>query len=346
VIAGLGLPAVGLPRLKTSPAPEPPAVDRTHVTDLFLELTQISGSSRRERQIADAIVAKLSGLGLEAREDGAAAIIGGDTGNLIVNLPGTIADAPGLIFMAHMDTVRAARGVQPVIRDGVIYSDGTTALGADDRAGCAEILEMLRIVGEKKLPHPPIQVIFTVGEEAGLLGSEALRTEDLRGRLGFAVDSFHPNELFWGSDGPLFTGDMRDSIMKAAQREFRRPSVAGDELRPRNNAEGLLLDFTRDGIRAIGMEPVERNLWGASSDAASLRDKGIPAITIGAGEQDIHSTEEHVSIDDLVKSTELLLALVKGATRYRVDEAGAIVPREESIPPTAPPVAADGWLIA
>lgn len=306
-----------------------PAVDRDRIKDLFLELAQISGRTGNERQVADTIIQKLAALGYTPREDDAKSATGGNTGNLILDIPGSIPDAPGVIFMAHMDTVSLAEGVKPQIRDGVIYSDGTTALGADNRAGVSEILEALRLIDESGMPHGPLQIIFTVGEEGGLLGSSALHREDVHGNLGYAVDSFHPNEIFWGWDGPLFADDKINvqANQKRAEAAFRRPSGPKDELRPRNNAEGFLLDFTRDGIRAIGMEPSERNLWGASSDAAALREMGIPAITIGAGEQDMHSEDEHVSIDDLQKSTELILALVDKAAAYQVDADGKIVPR-------------------
>lgn len=327
------------------PAPQRPPVDRAEVTSNFIELTRIDGGSGNERQVADTIKQKLAALGIEAREDGAGEVIGGNTGNLIAEIPGTIPDAPGLIFLAHMDTVDVSRAPKPIITDGVIHTDGSTGLGADDRAGCTEILQMLKLVTQNNLPHPPIQVIFCVGEEAGLLGSEALKKEDLHGRLGFAVDSFHPNEIFWGWDGPLFKGDkaMREAARKQAHREFDRPSRPQDQLRPHNIAEGFLLDFTRAGIRGIGMEPAERKLWGASSDAASLRDKGIPAITIGCGEEDEHTTSEHVSQDDLQKSTELLLSLIEEANTYKVDGDGKIVPREKK-PAAALP--AQEWLIA
>jgi len=311
------------------PVLPPGKPDRDRLTNLFLELVQLRGGTRNERAVADRIKATLDGLGLQAREDGAGAEIGGNTGNLIVDIPGTIPDAPGLIFMAHMDTVRSAVGAKPILQDGVVRTDGSTALGGDNRAGCTEILEMLRILKDNSVPHPPLQIIFTVGEEGGLLGSSALRREDVHGRLGYAVDSFKPNDIFWGWDGPLFIDEpeAREGAWKIAEQAFRRPTRASDELKPRNIAEGFLLDFTRAGIRDIGMEPAERNLWGASSDAAALRDMGIPAMTIGAGEQDIHTREEHIAIDDIVKSTELLLALVKRANSYQVAADGQIVPR-------------------
>lgn len=333
----LGAHAADPAHKPTPPAPKPtppvppaiPAVDSERVKTLFLELTQIRGGTGNERKVADTITQKLGAMGYTPREDGAAKATRGNTGNLLLDIPGTIADAPGVILMAHMDTVSVAVGSKPQIRDGVIYSDGTTGLGADNRTGCAEILEAIRLLQESKTPHGPIQVIFTVGEEGGLLGSSALRREDVHGNIGYAVDSFHPNEIFMGWDGPIMVDD-RENVQRnheKAQDSFRRAPKPDEVLQPQNNAEGFLLDFTRAGIRDIGLTPSERRLWGASSDAAALREMGIPAMTIGAGEQDIHSRQEHVSIEDLKKSTELVLRLVANATRYQVDGAGRITPR-------------------
>lgn len=306
--------------------PQADLVDKARVKDLFLELTQIPGPSFDERQVADTIKQKLADMGYEAREDGAAEKIGGNTGNLLVDIPGTVPDAPPLIFLCHMDTVDLAVGVQPQVTGDQITSDGSTALGGDDRSGNAEILEVLRLIKEKNLPHPPIQVIFTVAEEAGLIGSKALDPKDVHGMLGFEADFFHPNEVLWGSEwGP-------------------NGPDPNQQPHPRTPQEQFLEDFTFDSIRTAGMTPDKWDLPYASSDSASLRQMGIPALIIGAGEQDVHTTDEHISIDDMAKATELMLTIVDKATGYRVDESGAIVPREAKAPLAAAP--APEWQIA
>ncbi len=61
------------------------------------------------------------------------------------------------MLSAHMDTVGKDVGIKPVIRDGVIYSDGTTILGGDDKSGVAAILEVIRSLREDGLAHPPLE---------------------------------------------------------------------------------------------------------------------------------------------------------------------------------------------
>jgi tripeptide aminopeptidase len=73
-----------------------------------------------------------------------------------------------------MDTVGPGRGVKPLVKEGIITSDGTTILGADDKSGVAVILEVLRVLVEQGLPHPPLEITLTVSEENGLKGAKGL----------------------------------------------------------------------------------------------------------------------------------------------------------------------------
>lgn len=294
-------------------------VDPNEVKDLFLELTQVRGKSLHERQIADTLKQKIEAMGYRVKEDRAGEAIGGNTGNLIVDVPGTVPDAPGLIFLSHMDTVPLAEGVKPQVgQDGIIRSDGTTALGGDDRSGNAEILTVMRILKEDNIPHPPLQFIFTVAEEKGLWGSRALNPRDVKGKLGFEADFFHPNEILWGTewtdDGP----------------------VDGPP-HPRTSQETFLEQFTFQAIRDVGMEPEKWELPGASSDSASLRQMDIPALIIGAGEQDVHTRREHIAVSDMAKSTELMLTLIHNANGFMVNAQDQIVPRPAAKAPERAP---------
>lgn len=108
-------------------------------------------------------------------------------------------NAPAMGFISHMDTVSdfADHGVEPVITENydgqdfplgesgrvlkvtdfphlatlkgrtLITSDGTTILGADDKAGVAEIMTMVEEILEKDIPHGPISIGFTPDEEIG-----------------------------------------------------------------------------------------------------------------------------------------------------------------------------------
>ena len=96
-----------------------------------------------------------------------------ETGNLLVDLPGTL---PGdrLLFSTHLDTVALCAGAKPIRKGDRIVPDGTTALGGDNKTGCAVLVAMVEALIKQRLPHPPITLLFTVREESGLHGAREL----------------------------------------------------------------------------------------------------------------------------------------------------------------------------
>jgi tripeptide aminopeptidase len=71
-------------------------------------------------------------------------------------------------------------GIQLIRDETEIRTDGKTILGADNKAGVAIILEVLRTLKERNLSHPPLEVVFTIREEKGLLGAKAFDTTQLQ----------------------------------------------------------------------------------------------------------------------------------------------------------------------
>lgn len=163
-------------------------INSERLLNTFLDYVQISGESRHEGAFAARLKADLEGLGLEVYQDATQAQTGSDTGNLYALLPGTVPGEP-IILCAHMDTVPPGNGVVPIVEDGVIRSSGDTVLGGDDKSGVAGILEALKVILEQDLPHPDIQLLFTVCEEIGLLGAKALEYDRIIGKRAVIFDS-------------------------------------------------------------------------------------------------------------------------------------------------------------
>jgi tripeptide aminopeptidase len=155
---------------------------------LFLELVQIDSLSRREGRIAERLARELRELGAEVRFDEAGSAVSGEVGNLIAHVPGDAA-MPAFLLCAHMDTVVPGEGVHPIVEGDVIRTDGTTVLGGDDKSGVAIICECVRTCREHGLRHPPLDVVFTICEEVGLLGAKHLDVDLVRARRGFVFDS-------------------------------------------------------------------------------------------------------------------------------------------------------------
>jgi len=171
-------------------------IEKDRLKNLLIELIQIDSLSRKEHTIAMRLKREMEALGGEARVDDAGAKVGGDVGNLIAHFRGNSPDAAPFLLSAHMDTVVPGEGVVPVLEGTILRSDGRTVLGGDDKSGVAIICEVLRVVREDHLPCSDIDVVFTICEEAGLLGAKWLEVSRLKAQRGLVLDSDSVGFLF------------------------------------------------------------------------------------------------------------------------------------------------------
>lgn len=164
-------------------------VNAERLQELFLSLAKINAPSTKEQPVADYLIEVLPKLGFSLGFDEAHKNFEGQVGNLIAWRDGTDSTIPPLFFSTHMDTVLPTEGLNPVIKDGVIYSDGTTILGADDRAALAAYLEAIQAIIESGVPHGPIELILTVNEQPGLVGATYMDYSKAKSKRGYIFDS-------------------------------------------------------------------------------------------------------------------------------------------------------------
>ena len=112
----------------------------------------------------------------------------GDCSNLVAKFAGN-RPVPPIFLSGHMDTVVPGKGVRVGFENGIFTSDGTTILGSDDKSAIAIILEVMDVVKENHLPCPPVELIFTVCEEIGLLGAKNFDLSLIDARFGYILDS-------------------------------------------------------------------------------------------------------------------------------------------------------------
>ncbi|MDO9578294.1 MAG: M20/M25/M40 family metallo-hydrolase [Candidatus Cloacimonadales bacterium] len=158
------------------------------IIEYFIDLVKIDSETQHENAVAQKLAKDLRELGAQVKFDNANAKAGGDIGNLYGYFPGNIKKEP-ILFCAHMDTVQPGIGIKPQIRDGKIFSDGTTILGSDDKSGIAEIICGIKGLLDSGEKHAPIEVLFTIAEETGLLGAKHLDYAMIKSRIGYALDS-------------------------------------------------------------------------------------------------------------------------------------------------------------
>ncbi|MDQ1352463.1 MAG: family metallo-hydrolase [Acidobacteriota bacterium] len=144
----------------------------------FMEMVQIASESGEEAAFIDYLLEEFKKIGADARKD--------SYGNLIAKLPAKgCTGKQAILLSCHADTVKPGQDIKPVLKDGVIRSGGDTILGADDKAGIAEMLEALRTADVR----PPIEVAVSRQEEVGLLGVKNLDYSQLTAKRGFLLDN-------------------------------------------------------------------------------------------------------------------------------------------------------------
>ncbi|GAB3071943.1 M20/M25/M40 family metallo-hydrolase [Salinicoccus sesuvii] len=163
-------------------------MNKDRLVNQFMDMVQIDSETGHEREMADYLLETFKNMNIEATEDDTKEETGYGAGNIFVRLKGD-ADKTPVYFTVHMDTVAPGKNVKPSIQNDYIISDGSTILGADDKAGIAALIEAIHTLKESNTAHGDVEIVITVGEESGLVGAKAFDTNQLKSRFGYAIDS-------------------------------------------------------------------------------------------------------------------------------------------------------------
>lgn len=116
-----------------------------------------------------------------------------ETGNLIAAVPGNPA-LPSWHLSVHVDTNQVK--FDGMHRDGdLIRPAPGTPLGADDKAGMAIILEILRVIAAAGVDHGPIHISGMVAEEDGATGARLIDAGSMAGDIIVSIDGSDPAEI-------------------------------------------------------------------------------------------------------------------------------------------------------
>jgi tripeptide aminopeptidase len=277
----------------TSPLAELLAPD---LLERFLRYVRVDTQSARDRtqspstpgqlDLARILLAELEQIGLEdAFLD--------ENGYVVATLPGTVPDAPVVGLIAHVDTSPDApgAGVQPIVHDSydgeaielprngtvvgphphaaghdIVTSSGDTLLGADDKAGVAEIMAAVaHLAAHPELPRPTLRICFTPDEEIGegptlfdvdRFGAVCAYTLDGSDLGELQDETFTASEVTVTIEGvDAHPGWAKDKLVNAARLAGKLLAALPDELTPERTEgrEGFIHVFEVDatGGRAV-----------------------------------------------------------------------------------------------
>lgn len=265
------------------------------VWSYFYDLTQIPRPTGHMEGVTAYMLAFGNKLGLETKQD--------EAGNILIRKPA----APGfenhktVVLQSHLDMVpQANRGVEhDFLKDPIdAYIDGDwvrarqTTLGADNGIGVALTMAVL---ADKTLKHGPVEALFTIDEEVGMVGAFGLKPGFLTGNILINCDSEEEGELFVGCAGgmdmnitfqykkgtPLIEGDIPVKVMLTG---LKGGHSGVDIHLGRANANKLMFRFLKEAVRDYGARL-------ASIEGGSLRNaiprEAVAVITIPDGNEEL-----------------------------------------------------------
>lgn len=177
----------------------------TSVWNHFEDLNAVPRASKREERVIAFMESFAQSLNLPCQKD--------DTGNLLISKPATsgMEDRKMVVMQAHLDMVHQKNsdtqfdfdneGIRSYIDGDWVKAEGTT-LGADNGMGVAAIMAIL---SSENIPHPAIEALFTVDEEAGMTGAQNLKPGWLKGEILLNLDTEEDDELSIGCAGGVDT---------------------------------------------------------------------------------------------------------------------------------------------
>jgi tripeptide aminopeptidase len=164
-------------------------INKTRLENELINLIRISSESRNEKEVAEYIADAFKDISDEIIYDTSKEKTKSNTNNLIIKIKGANKNAPSILLCSHLDTVVPGNNIKPIKDGDVIRSDGTTILGSDCKSGIAIIIEVIRSLKEHNVSHGDIELLFTVCEEIGLLGSKNLDYSLIESKMCYVLDT-------------------------------------------------------------------------------------------------------------------------------------------------------------
>ncbi|MHB1315154.1 MAG: M20/M25/M40 family metallo-hydrolase [Christensenellales bacterium] len=164
-------------------------LDTKRLISRFLRYVACPSESLHEGDFCRLLEKEIKDMGYDVLREETGDKFGSDGFNLYTRIQGG-SEKESILLCAHMDTVSPGTGIEPVIHDGVITAKNTI-LAADDKSGVAVIMELLEAFRDQK-PARTVEVLFTLSEEIGMLGSRYSDYSRMVSKQAVVLDSCGP----------------------------------------------------------------------------------------------------------------------------------------------------------
>lgn len=276
------------------------------VFEYFEEICSIPHGSSNTKKISDYLVTFAMEHDLRYIKD--------QSNNVIIfkdGTPGYEASAP-VMLQGHMDMVCEKDkdcnidferdGLELVLKDGIISANGTT-LGGDDGIAVAYALAIL---DSSDIPHPPLEAVFTVDEEIGMLGAAAIDCSPLKSKIMLNLDSEDEGYLLVSCAGGVTAAShIPVSFIPAADKTLISINISG----LLGGHSGVEIDKNRANANILFgriLYTLNKKLsFNLVSIEGGLKDNAIvktAVAVIAVNESDIQTVKDCVShMEDLFK---------------------------------------------
>ncbi len=290
----------------------------TNVWGYFADICSIPHPSKHEEAMLVFLKEFAEKHSLTTRQD--------EIGNLVIEKPATAGyeGKDAVVLQAHIDMVPQKNSdtifdfekdaIVPLI-DGEWVTAQDTTLGADNGIGYAA---MLAILSDNSLQHPRIEALFTVDEETGLTGANALSSEILTGNTLINLDSEDEGELYVGCAGAVNNSvEMSYSTeptpagyvtMEIDLRGLKGGHSGMEIILQRGNANKLITRFLREQAPALELRVAEID-GGGLRNAIPREARAIVALSsnnvekFNAAVEEFERTiqREYAAVEDAIK---------------------------------------------
>lgn len=277
----------------------------------FLELAKIDEMHPHEDEVLRYVEEKLQAAHVTLTRS---------EGGIAARIPGVTDEVIGIC--GHVDIAAPLNDRQVLVEDDIIKTDGSALLGGDDKTAVAAMLELATELDESHTtPHKTIELIFTVGEEAGLVGARAIDVSLLKAKeilvldwLGRVNSIVAKSPAYYKLDVTFEGKDAHPAEWQTGRNAGKALMQAASDLQQGEYKDGVIFNI---GIVRVGN--ARNKVPGHAKLQAELR--GFEASKVKASATEISEHFQQAADKHKIKAT---ISVTESAPAFILDESGSL----------------------